>query len=150
MCEKRLIEEIALSEKRGQIIEDLTSEIIDLNNAIESLKQQLVEKEKEIERLKVYDEYRFELPYPKVKILGKTFEDIQELLDKWLKQGSKDKISFAVEQLDKVKKFVIEQLFIITKGCSDLDEAEAKGCNELREEIIKEIDSQIKQLKEGK
>lgn len=54
---------------------------------------------------------------------------------------------FAIEQLEKVKKFVIRQLFIITKDCSDLDEAEAKGCNELREEIIKEIDNQIQELR---
>lgn len=53
----------------------------------------------------------------------------------------------AIEQLEKVKEFVSRQLFITTKGCSDLDEAEAKGCNELREEIIKEIDNQINGLK---
>ena len=63
---------------------------------------------------------------------------------------NQDKISFALEQLEKVKEFVSRQLFITTKDCSDLDEAEAKGCNELREETIKEIDNQIKQLKEMK
>ena len=59
----------------------------------------------------------------------------------------RDKISFAIEELEKVKEFVSRQLFITTKDCNDLDEAEAKGCNELREETIKEIDNQIKELK---
>ena len=59
-----------------------------------------------------------------------------------------DKISFCIEQLEKVKEFIGRQLYITTKDCNDLDEAEAKGCNELREETIKEIDNQIKQLKE--
>ena len=54
-----------------------------------------------------------------------------------------------INELEKVKEFVSRQLFITTKDCNDLDEAEAKGCNELREETIKEIDNQIKQLKEG-
>ena len=53
----------------------------------------------------------------------------------------------AIEQLEKFKEFVSRQLFITTEGCSDLDEAEAKGCNELREETIKEIDNQINELK---
>ena len=59
----------------------------------------------------------------------------------------RDKISFAIEQLENVKEFVSRQLFITTKDCNDLDEAEAKGCNKLREETIKEIDKQIKSLK---
>ena len=43
-----------------------------------------------------------------------------------------DKISFCIEQLEKVKEFIGRQLYITTKDCNDLDEAEAKGCNELR------------------
>lgn len=49
-----------------------------------------------------------------------------------------------------MKEFVSRQLFITTKDCSDLDEAEAKGCNELREETIKEIDNQINVLRNNK
>ena len=136
----------SLEEKVKFLTEETEENFVD-GQKYNELKQQLAEKEEEIKRLKIYDEYRFELPYPKVKILGKTFEDIQELIDKWLKQGSKDKISFAIEQLEKVKDFVSRQLFITTKDCNDLDEAEAKGCNELREETIKEINNQIKELK---
>lgn len=104
----------------------------------EELKQQLAEKDEEIKRLKIYDEYRFELPYPKVKILGKTFEDIQELIDKWLKQGSKDKISFAVEQIIKTKETLIK--FLQDEGFYE---------NEWYD-LFDKIDNQINELKEGK
>ena len=106
-----------------------TSEPDIVAKELDRLNEQLAEKDKEIERLKMYDEYRFELPYPKVKILGKTFEDIQELIDKWIKQGSKDKISFAVEQLEKVKRTFIDVAW------EDVDFA------------IEIIDNQIKELK---
>ena len=74
-----------------------------VSGLIADLQKQLSEKEKEIERLKKYDEYRFEMPYPKVKILGKTLEDIQEIIDKWLEQGGENKIEFAVAELERVK-----------------------------------------------
>ena len=118
------------SEERNKQMTDNSVKALELKNEkIKELKQQLAEKEKEIKRLKIYDEYRFELPYPKVKILGKTFEDIQELIDKWIKQGSKDKISFAVEQLEKVKRTFIDVAW------EDVDFA------------IEIIDDQIKELK---
>lgn len=127
--------------------------IAELQQRIAELEAKLAEKEKEIERLKVYDEYRFELPYPKVKILGKTFEDIQELLDKWVEQGSKNKISLAVEQLEKVKKLAEKEIKECNKLLQDEFEddyyiqsvnARQSMCYEFR----REIDSQIQQLKE--
>lgn len=110
---------------------------------ITGLKVQLAEKENEIEKLTKL----------KAKEMGKSLYGIVGSLEKItnesvnMAKSHQDKISFAVEQLEKVKKFVIRQLFITTKGCSDLDKAEAKGCNELREETIKEIDNQIEELK---
>ena len=79
---------------------------------------------------------------------GETDKD-RKIADLEAKLAEKDKQQNqkAIEQLKKVKEFVSRQLFITTKGCSDLDEAEAKGCNELREETIKEIDNQINELK---
>ena len=79
---------------------------------------------------------------------GETDKD-RKIADLETKLAEKDKQQKqkAIEQLEKVKEFVSRQLFITTKGCSDLDEAEAKGCNELREETIKEIDNQINELK---
>ena len=97
-------------------------------------KQQLAEKDKEIESLKHVKVTIGTMETNQVDISSTTYID-------------QDKISFAIEQLEKVKEFVSRQLFITTKGCSDLDEAEAKGCNELREETIKEIDNQINELK---
>ena len=79
---------------------------------------------------------------------GETDKD-RKIADLEAKLAEKDKQQKqkAIEQLEKVKEFVSRQLFITTKDCSDLDEAEAKGCNELREETIKEIDNQINELK---
>ncbi len=111
----------------------------------QQLKQQLAEKDKEIERLKIYDEYRFELPYPKVKILGKTFEDIQELIDKWLKQGSKDKISFAVEQLDKVKEKILSYENIYYQFLESGAKVPVVCLENFR--VKQTIDNQIKELK---
>ena len=100
---------------------------------LKQLKQQLAEKDKEIEKLKTTNDRL----YKKNK---KLENQIVESNIRFYKKGS-------IEQLEKVKEFVARQLFITTKDCSDLDEAEAKGCNELKEETIKEIDNQIKQLK---
>lgn len=96
----------------------LREDVANKEKRIVKLKQQLADKDKEIE----YQE--------SMKILA-------------VENQNKN----IIEQLKKVKEFVSRQLFITTKGCSDLDEAEAKGCNELREEIIKEIDNQINELK---
>lgn len=101
----------------------------DYEQRVKELERQLAEKENEIEELRFKERNIF----PLVK-------NLEQKVDQ-------DKTDFAIEQLEKVKKFVIRQLFIITKDCSDLDEAEAKGCNELREEIIKEINNQIKELR---
>ena len=89
--------------------------------SVQELKQQLEEKEKDIEKLNACVDFY------------KSY---------YLSFNEK-----VIDELEKVKEFVNRQLFITTKDCNDLDEAEAKGCNELRKETIKEIDNQIKQLK---
>ena len=97
------------------------NEITKLNKKNKQLKQQLEEKEKDIEKLNACVDFY------------KSY---------YLSFNEK-----VIDELEKVKEFVNRQLFITTKDCNDLDEAEAKGCNELRKETIKEIDNQIKQLK---
>ena len=104
----------------------------------EELKEQLAEKDKELA-------YMTEQAKKFNNEAQKYFEDAY--CNDFHKQ---DKISFALEQLEKVKEFVGRQVFITTKDCNDLDEAEAKGCNELREETIKEIDNQINVLRNNK
>ena len=95
-----------------------------LVNEKEELKQQLAEKDKELA-------YMTEQAKKFNNEAQKYFEDAY--CNDFHKR---DKISFAVEQLENVKEFVSRQLFITTKDCNDLDEAEAKGCNELREENV--------------
>lgn len=114
---------------------------------ITDLQSQLAEKVEEIERLKIYDEYRFELPYPKVKILGKTFEDIQELLDKWVKEGSKDKTSFCIEQLEKVKESFDKRNNGVRQAhySTEYKDGYSGCCCDIEEQI----DQQIVELKKG-
>lgn len=76
------------------------NERLKYRQTINELKQQLTEKGKEIERLKEYADYKFELPYGNVTILGKSIEDIQWLTNAWLKQGSNQ---LAIQELEKVK-----------------------------------------------
>ena len=109
----------------------------DAENKVKELEYQLAEKDKLIEELKHYND----------RLAQGIYHSYGEHFILKIKQ---DKISFCIEKLEQVKKFVIRQLFITTKDCSDLDRAEAKGCNELREETIKEIDNQIKAIKEGR
>ena len=127
--------ELKLYECQSDMMSDICSLLNKQDQQISDLEAKLAEKDKEITYLtkqakKLNNEAQ------------KYFEDAY--CNDFQKQT---KIDFAVEQLKKVKEFVSRQLFITTKGCSDLDEAEAKGCNELREETIKEIDNQIEELK---
>lgn len=122
--------------------------------------KQLEEKQKEIEelkgeRLKFYtDDVR------RTQVINGIHFDMEQLLvfseyvehEKWviaeqdkeineLKQQHQDKISFAVEQLEKVKEFCdgikLSMIYISQEDTTKI------------QTIIKEIDNQIKQLKEG-
>ena len=118
----------------------------DKDRKIADLEAKLVEKDKEKNKMICHIGYD-NLKYLMANNDWQILEAHQVKEYNQLRKANQDKISFAVEQLEKVKEFVIRQLFITTKDCNDLDEAEAKGCNELRKEIIKEIDNQIKELK---
>lgn len=95
------------------------------------LKQQLTEKDKEIERLKEYADYKFELPYGNVTILGKTIEDIQWLTNAWLKQGNNQ---LAIQELEKVKDWLNEPF-------------DEDGCFKIGGDLIDFIDQQINDLR---
>lgn len=106
----------------------------ELCKQIDELESKLAEKEKEIERLKVYDEYRFELPYPKVRILGKTFEDINEITLKWIEKGKKDKILFCIDQLTRLRNTIVNKM--INPYCVGI------------KEILSDFENQIRAIKE--
>ena len=128
----------------------------DLETENEKLKKQLAESERKAEEYKKCNCKECMTDYEK---------NLNQIIDKYLNENIKLKqqlaengkeieklnacvdfyksyyISFnekVIDELEKVKEFVSRQLFITTKDCNDLDEAEAKGCNELREETIKE------------
>lgn len=101
----KTLEEIKLSEQRKKMLEDLSTKNWELEH-------QLAEKQKENNELHI--------------AINKMSIDLTNLL-----KGNQDKISFAVEQLEKVKEFNVQQVF----SSKPLDNF---------------IDNQIKQLKEGK
>lgn len=109
----------------------MSSHIADLTLEVKQLKQQLAEKEKEIsEYIKIVDD------------LHKQLSDKCDFCDKTKDQ---DKISFAVEQLEKVKEEMDLRPRGVSKGWKN------KEYDTLVEEDVYEvIDNQIKQLKEGK
>ena len=103
------------------------------------LKEQLVEKDKEIEQLKKFNDlnkaffnlFRAAFKGPnKIDDLFNTLKTIQE-------KHNQDKISFAVEQLEKVKNYMIT------------NEKDMFGANYLMNSgyVLEFIDNQIKELK---
>ena len=81
---------------------------------------------------------------------NKKENTIRKIIDK----AHQDKISFAVEQLEKVKNRIESKVESVYKRLDDLNikivcESTSRQLSTY-EEIVKEIDNQIKQLKEGK
>ena len=116
----------------------------EFNEVIDELKQQLAEKDRQIEQLKKFDDlnktffdlFRTAFKEPnKVDDLFNTLKTMQEKQDQ-------DKISFALEQLEKVKEEFISEAWDLY-DTSDLLE---QVC-ELRNEQIKFIDNQMEELK---
>lgn len=101
-----------------------------LTNKIAELKQQLAEKDAEIKQLKLdLGMFRSVNEF----INGYGIEKAREVLLQTEKTKQQDKISFAIEQLEKLK---VELHIIHTNG--------------YLKAIDEEIDDQIKELKEGK
>ena len=122
----RLNEKLAESENTVcKHIAELTKIATEKDRKIDKLKQQLAEKDKEIEELKDYIGCR-----GCVSVIAKLHQY---------------EISFAVEQLEKVKEEFISEDWDLYDTADLLEQV----C-ELRNKQIKFIDNQIKQLKEGK
>ena len=95
----------------------------DIKRIKKELKQQLAEKEKEIEVLKL--DYDF---------VAKQYKELMRIGDFVIEQKDQDKISFAVEQLTEIRDYV--------KNCWSLDTTEGK----VRLDIAKKIRLKIEQL----
>lgn len=133
-----------LAEKENTI----TTLIEDSKTSKELLKKQLEEKDKEIKKLtEELDDKNF----------CKNFVDLyteNKLKTQMLHENWKDKISFTIQQLEKVKNKIESKVESIYKILDDLNikivgESTSRELNAY-EEIAKDIDNQIKQLKEGK
>ena len=131
-----------LNEENNKLNKIIKANIISADKVVkenQQLKQQLAEKEKEIEQLKKFDDlnktffelFRTAFKEPdKVDDLFNTLKTIQE-------KHNQDKISFAVEQLGKIKRYIDDNAYYI-------DEIN------FGEEINEYIDNQIKELKGDK
>lgn len=116
----------------------------------EQLKEQLAEKDKEIEQLKKFDDlnktffelFRTAFKEPdKVDDLFNTLKTIQE-------KHNQDKISFAVEQLEKVKEKILSYENVYYQFLESGAKVPVVCLENFR--VKQTIDNQIKQLKEGK
>lgn len=107
--------------------------IKELENENKQLKKQLAEKTLTIEQI------------------NKAFIENRSLWKGKYEQSNQDKISFAVEQLEKVKEKLLEELQNVTDLLDPLeyeDYHEFIGCGRGYKNSIEEIDNQIKELKE--
>ena len=124
---QQLKKQLADKEQENEHLkEEICKYEITLMDKNSQLKQQLDEKEKEL------SEY--------VKIVDDLHKQLSDKCDFCDKTKDQDKISFAVEQLEKVKNYMIT------------DEKDMFGANYLMNSIyvLEFIDNQIKQLKEMK
>ena len=115
----------------------------------QQLKQQLAEKDKEIEQLKKFDDlnrnffalFRTAFKEPdKVDDLFNTLKTIQE-------KHNQDKISFALEQLEKVKEKILSYENVYYQFLESGAKVPVVCLENFR--VKQTIDNQIKQLKEG-
>ena len=145
---------LAESEKQRQHIKDwLDNEILtsvdhesyyatinEYEEEVKQLKQQLAEKEEQYVQslIKLEKEYDEQL------------EKQAKIHYKHLKEKNQDKISFAVEQLEKVKAFIEKRIAIITENYEEelIDGVRYSDMWFENKEVLKEIYNQIKQLKE--
>ena len=102
---------------------------------VDELKQQLAEKEKEIEE------------YKRICTIA-HFEDLQ-IENMLLKRKDQDKISFSIEQLEKVKEWVNEMLNG-WKTNQEVNQFARDGICLALENVGYKIDNQIKSIKEIK
>lgn len=132
---------LAESESRFQAHKQNDVRIIqDQTDLIENLEQQVKEKEK---KLAEYSD-----------INNALNSGLQERCISCEEEHNQDKISFAVELLEKVKNRIESKVESVYKRLDDLNikivcESTSRQLSTY-EEIVKEIDNQIKQLKEGK
>lgn len=114
----------------------------------DSLQKTLAEKEKEIDNL--YDRLNSKQKFYEMS-LEKDYKEYLSRLDKLEKQCDKDKISFTIQQLEKVKNKIESKVESIYKILDDLNikivgESTSRELNAY-EEIAKDIDNQINELK---
>lgn len=124
----KTLEEIKLSEQRKKMLEDLSTKNWELE-------QQLAEKEKELLEIKQ-------------RIAEKASKEFQEMIDK-RENHNQDKISFALEQLERLKKLCQEKFNWWENSELEGDIYDKSDVSNAYFDIEANIDNQIEELKKG-
>ena len=152
---------LAESEKQRQHLKDwLDNEILtsvdnesyyatinEYEEEVKKLKQQLAEKEKEIEQLKKFDDLNrnfFALFRTAFKVPNKV-DDLFNTLKTTQEKHNQDKISFAVEQLEKVKEKILSYENVYYQFLESGAKIPVVCLENFR--VKQTIDNQIKELK---
>lgn len=152
--DKQLADLEAKLAERKEFCISQTQSLLDINNALieenNELKQQLAEKDKEL-KYKTAECEKWKADYQNCSRLEKSMsKEHQYCLDNW-RASEQDKISFAVEQLEKVKEFVEKRISIITENYEEelIDGVRYSDMWYENKEVLKEIHNQIEELKKG-
>lgn len=121
--------------------------IEDSKTSKELLKKQLAEKEKEIDNL--YDRLNSKQKFYEMS-LEKDYKEYLSRLDKLEKQCDKDKISFTIQQLEKVREFCREKFNWWENSELEGNIYDKSDVSNAYFDIEANIEERIKQLKEGK
>ena len=141
------------NEQKDKLIEIRFKQLTEASNEIAELKAKLADKEKEIEQLKKFDDLNktfFDLFRTAFKEPNKV-DDVFNTLKIMQEKQDKDKIEFAITELDKLR-----QLFIYNynREIECIDPYDNNCCLSLSTTLynttIEIFNNQIKQLKEGK
>lgn len=137
------------------------SEIVELG-IVADLEVKLAESKEScilLEGLRKSEAEKKDIAMKRVSELKQQLAEVKNSCDYYMNRANdlliknQDKISFALEQLEKVKEKLLEELQNVTDLLDPLeyeDYHEFIGCGRGYKNSIEEIDNQIKQLKEGK
>lgn len=121
-----------------------------LDNEISNLKNQLQEKDRQIELIK--NVKAKEVANVLSNIANALSDTIREKLDTataldFIRAANADKTQSIISELEDILRFVNRQIMITTTNATELDMAEAKGCNDVVHDVADKITGRLQVLK---
>lgn len=121
-----------IAKEAGQVGDLQKETLISEDLHLDWLRKQWQQIIKISKQLAEYQQYFCELPYPKVRILGKSFEDIDQIVNKWKRQGDKELLERVRHCLSKALNYNWEEKVPIMNVCHKI--------NGVFEDLLKEYD----------